>query len=98
LAQPNVRDELTALESAHNQIDYGSLTITPVAGGLLYTEPIYIQQAAADDSYPHLYKILASFGGKTAYSSDFKSALDRVLESHLTLDHTLPGSPVFNQN
>ena len=78
LGSPQVSSELNLLRQNQTTIDYGNLLTLPVAGGLLYVEPIYIERAGQDSSYPQLARVLVSYGGRGGYSPSPAEALDQV--------------------
>jgi uncharacterized membrane protein (UPF0182 family) len=75
---PQVSQELNLLRQNQTTIDYGNLLTLPVAGGLLYVEPIYIERANQETSFPQLARVLVSFGGKVGYSARLDEALNQV--------------------
>ena len=75
---PQVSQELNLLRQNQTTIDYGNLLTLPVAGGLLYVEPIYIERANQDTSFPQLARVLVSFGGKIGYDARLDVALNEV--------------------
>jgi hypothetical protein len=75
---PQVSQQLNLLKQNQTSIDYGNLLTLPVAGGLLYMEPIYIERANQDTSFPQLAKVLVSFGGKIGYDTRLDVALNQV--------------------
>ncbi|AEA23373.1 UPF0182 protein [Pseudonocardia dioxanivorans CB1190] len=78
LGSPSVSQELNLLRQNQTTIDYGNLLTLPVAGGLLYVEPVYIERAGQDSSYPQLARVLVSYGGRVGYSPNLATALDQV--------------------
>ncbi|ODU05524.1 MAG: hypothetical protein ABS80_25015 [Pseudonocardia sp. SCN 72-51] len=70
--------ELNLLRQNQTTIDYGNLLTLPVAGGLLYVEPVYIERAGQDSSYPQLARVLVSYGGRVGYDANLATALDQV--------------------
>ncbi|MEK6438158.1 UPF0182 family protein [Pseudonocardia sp. T1-2H] len=78
LGSPQVSSELNLLRQNQTTIDYGNLLTLPVAGGLLYVEPVYIERAGQDSSYPQLARVLVSFGGRVGYDANLAKALDQV--------------------
>ncbi|MCU1649201.1 MAG: hypothetical protein JWQ60_350, partial [Pseudonocardia sp.] len=66
---PQVSQQLNLLKQNQTTIDYGNLLTLPVAGGLLYVEPIYIERANQESSFPQLARVLVSFGGKIGYDA-----------------------------
>ncbi len=78
LGSPNVSQELNLLRQNQTTIDYGNLLTLPVAGGLLYVEPVYIERAGQDSSYPQLARVLVSYGGRVGYDANLATALDQV--------------------
>ncbi|WP_220187711.1 UPF0182 family protein, partial [Pseudonocardia pini] len=75
LGSPEVSSELNLLRQNQTTIDYGNLLTLPVAGGLLYVEPVYIERAGQDSSYPQLARVLVSFGGRVGYDASLANAL-----------------------
>jgi hypothetical protein len=49
-----------------------------VAGGLLYVEPVYIERANQESSYPQLARVLVSYNGRVGYDANLANALDEV--------------------
>ncbi|WP_132427733.1 UPF0182 family protein [Pseudonocardia endophytica] len=81
LGSPQVSQELNLLRQNQTTIDYGNLLTLPVAGGLLYIEPVYIERAGQDSSYPQLARVLVSYGGRVGYHPSLATALDQVFGS-----------------
>ena len=75
---PQVSQQLNLLKQNQTSIDYGNLLTLPVAGGLLYMEPIYIERANQESSFPQLAKVLVGFGGKIGYDARLDVALSQV--------------------
>jgi uncharacterized protein len=75
---PEVSQQLNLLRQNQTTIDYGNLLTLPVAGGLLYVEPIYIERANQESSFPQLARVLVSFGGKIGYDARLDVALNEV--------------------
>jgi hypothetical protein len=75
---PQVSQQLNLLKQNQTEIDYGNLLTLPVAGGLLYMEPIYIERANQDTSFPQLARVLVSYGGKIGYDARLDVALAQV--------------------
>jgi hypothetical protein len=84
LSLPQVAQQLNLLKQNQTEVDYGNLLTVPVAGGLLYMEPIYIQRANQATSYPQLANVLVSFGGKIGYASRIDAALNQVFGAGTT--------------
>jgi uncharacterized membrane protein (UPF0182 family) len=78
LGSPQVSQELNLLRQNQTTIDYGNLLTLPVAGGLLYIEPVYIERAGQDSSYPQLARVLVSYGGRVGYDASLAEALNQV--------------------
>ena len=76
---PQVSQELGLLaRNGQSAVINGNLLTLPVAGGLLYVEPVYIQRANEDSSYPQLARVLVSYNGRVGFAPDLASALDQV--------------------
>ena len=57
ISSPTVSSNISLLTRGQTAVDYGNLLTLPVAGGLLYVEPIYIERTGRR-SYPQLAKVL----------------------------------------
>ncbi|SFS53096.1 hypothetical protein SAMN05660874_01561 [Saccharopolyspora flava] len=77
---PEVTENRTLFNNPNVTAMFGNLLTLPVAGGLLYVEPIYIQRNE-QESYPQLARVLVSFGGKVGFSETLQGALDQVFGS-----------------
>jgi uncharacterized membrane protein (UPF0182 family) len=78
LGSPLVSQELNLLRQNQTTIEYGNLLTLPVAGGLLYVEPVYIERAGQSASYPVLARVLVSYNGRVGYDADLGKALEQV--------------------
>ncbi len=80
LGSPEVSSELNLLRQNQTTIDYGNLLTLPVAGGLLYVEPVYIERAGGQDNstYPQLARVLVFYGDRLGYDASLSRALDEV--------------------
>ncbi|GLZ30773.1 UPF0182 protein [Lentzea sp. NBRC 105346] len=95
LTSDTVSKDLNILNQQKSNVVYGNLLTLPVGGGLLYVEPVYIERASQQTSYPQLSKVLVSFGDKVGYGSTLKDALDQVLTGAGT---TVPAPTDPNNN
>jgi uncharacterized protein len=78
---PNVASALGLLSrSNQSSIDYGNLLTLPVAGGLLYVEPVYVERTGQSSSYPQLARVLvySSVNQKIGFAPSLQSALEQV--------------------
>jgi len=78
LGSPEVSEQLNILQRNQTTIEYGNLLTLPVAGGLLYVEPVYIERANQESSYPQLARVLVSYNGRVGYDANLSVALDEV--------------------
>jgi uncharacterized membrane protein (UPF0182 family) len=80
---PRFAQDRTLFGSNNNQVDvrYGNLLTIPIADGLLYMEPIYIQQRS-ENSFPQLARVIVYFGGdnneKIGVAPTVQEALEQV--------------------
>lgn len=72
-----VTQERTLFQNPNSQVIFGNLLTLPVAGGLLFVEPIYIQPKQ-DQPYPKLARVLVSFGKQVGFAPTLDGALDQV--------------------
>ncbi len=73
----DVRRDLLAFTSGDSRVRFGNLLTLPVAGGLLYIEPIYVQPEDVG-SQPILRKVLVAFGDKVGYEDTLSAALNEL--------------------
>jgi uncharacterized membrane protein (UPF0182 family) len=78
VSHPQASVQLNLLRQNQTSIDYGNLLTLPVAGGLLYVEPIYIERANQDTSFPQLADVFVGFGNRVGFSSRLDDALNQV--------------------
>src|SRR6185312_10586782 len=62
-----VAQQLTLLRNGGAKVTFGNLLSLPVAGGVLYVEPVYVSAAGTSTSYPLLRKVLVGFGDKVGF-------------------------------
>jgi uncharacterized protein len=76
-SDPNVQTTLNILrvQGGAAGVTYGNLLSLPVAGGLLYVEPVYVKAAGGSGSYPLLQKVLVSFGNNIGFQSTYSAAI-----------------------
>ncbi|TWP47939.1 UPF0182 family protein [Lentzea tibetensis] len=79
LTSDTVSKDLNLLNQQKSNVVYGNLLTLPVGGALLYVEPVYIERASQQTSFPQLSKVLVSFGDKVGYASTLSAALEQVL-------------------
>lgn len=76
---PEVSQDLGLLaRNGQSSVVNGNLLTLPVAGGLLYVEPVYIQRANEESSYPQLARMLVSYNGRVGFAPSLDTALDEV--------------------
>jgi hypothetical protein len=72
-----VTENRTLFNNPNVNVRYGNLLTLPVANGLLYVEPIYIEQKD-ENAFPQLARVLVYFGGKVGFAPTVDAALDDV--------------------
>jgi uncharacterized membrane protein (UPF0182 family) len=82
-SDPTVSQVLNLLEQSNTKVERGNLLTLPLAGGLLYVQPVYVKSAGGS-SYPLLQKVLVSFGDKIGFADDLDGALDQVFGASST--------------
>ncbi len=92
-----VATELNLLERSNTQVERGNLLTLPLAGGLLYVQPVYVKSAGGS-SFPLLQKVLVSFGAKIGFADDLKGALDQVFGTSTDSGTTTPPGSGENAN
>ncbi|GAB3453901.1 UPF0182 family protein [Actinophytocola sediminis] len=72
-----VTENRTLFQNPSVTVRYGNLLTLPVADGLLYVEPIYIEQRD-ENAFPQLARVLVYFGGQVGFQPTLDQALDDV--------------------
>jgi hypothetical protein len=72
-----ISPRLTLLGSGGSKIIKGNLLTVPIAGSMLYVEPLYVQSSGGQ-SFPVLRKFLVYSDGNAAYQSTLGAALNQV--------------------
>jgi uncharacterized membrane protein (UPF0182 family) len=79
-SDPNVASSLTLLRSGRSKVLLGNLLTVPLAGKILYVEPIYEQAiGASTSSYPILRKVIADYN-TISYETQLSDALSVAIE------------------
>jgi hypothetical protein len=76
-ADSAVSSLLNILRQGSTNVISGNLLTLPVAGGLLYVQPVYIE-STGETSYPLLEKVLVAFGDQIAFEDSLDQALDAL--------------------
>lgn len=99
-ANPTVTTELALLRggaSGASDVELGNMLVLPVAGGLLYVQPVYVR-ARGETSYPLLQRVLVGYGQKIGFAATLGEALNQVFgttggASAPSPDGSGPGEP-----
>lgn len=70
-----VRSNITLSTTA--DVLFGNLLSLPVAGGMLYVEPLYLK-SKGENTYPQLKYVLVNFGQYIGYGDTLQAALSRM--------------------
>ena len=97
VSSPDVSREINLLRQNQTTIEYGNLLTLPVAGGLLNVEPIYIERANQESSFPQLARVLVGYNGRVGYGPRLGDALDEVFGPEVASGAaTTPSTPSQN--
>jgi uncharacterized membrane protein (UPF0182 family) len=80
---PEVSRLLNLLRQGSTTVLNGNLLTLPVAGGLLYVQPVYIQ-STGETSFPLVKKVLVAFGDKIAFEDTLDAALNSLFGTSAT--------------
>ncbi|GAA4284061.1 UPF0182 family protein [Brevibacterium daeguense] len=75
--EPEIQTSLNLLRQGESEVQNGNLLTLPVAGGLLYVQPVYVR-SAGETSYPVLQRVLVAFGEDIGFAPTLDEALDQV--------------------
>jgi len=87
--QETARQELTLLESSDSKPEFGNLLSLPLAGGMLYVQPVYIRSTQANN-YPLMKKVLVNYGEYTGYADSLKQGLEQLISQATGKQVTAP--------
>ena len=76
-AYPPFSTEKSLLDQGGSQVILGQLLTYPIAGGLLYVDPVYVQSTGVS-SYPLLQKVLVGYGSRVGFGDSVSAALDSL--------------------
>ncbi|HEU4541932.1 MAG TPA: UPF0182 family protein [Jiangellaceae bacterium] len=86
-SDPSVATELSLLRQGGAETITGNLLTLPVGGGLMYVQPVYVQQSGATAAtFPVLRRVLVSFGERVGFASTLQEALDDVFLGEAGID------------
>jgi uncharacterized membrane protein (UPF0182 family) len=91
-ADPGVQSQLNILrvQGGAAGVVYGNLLTLPVAGGLLYVEPVYVKASGGEGSYPLQQKVLVSFGDRIGFESTYSAAVASLVNATPTPPPSAP--------
>ena len=78
VSSAEVSRELNLLRQSETDVRYGNLLTLPVGGGLLYVEPVYIERANRQATFPQLNRVLVAYGDRIGYAPTLREALNQV--------------------
>jgi uncharacterized membrane protein (UPF0182 family) len=88
----SVSAQLSLYRQNGSTVIEGDEITLPVAGGLIYEEPVYIQAAGAagssSGSYPYLQRVLVSYNGHVGFGATLQDALSQVVPGLTTSSGT----------
>src|SRR5690625_2662593 len=88
---PEVAQELSLLRQGDAETVLGNLLTLPVGGGLLYVQPVYVERATGDGTYPLLRRVLVSFGEQIGYDDTLEGAVDDIFGGEAGVETEEPG-------
>lgn len=74
---PQVSETITLLGQQGSNVAFGDLQMIPVAGGVVWIAPLYVESAAAGQ--PLLRRMVANYNGKVGIGLSISDALSQVL-------------------
>jgi hypothetical protein len=89
---PKFTENKTFLSNSTVKPLYGNLLTLPVAGGLLFVEPVYTEStgnSANGGGYPQLADVLTAFGGKVGFAPTLQESISNLFSAA----PTTPSSP-----
>ncbi len=87
---PHLSGQLTLWDQRGSKVIRGNVLAIPVAGALLYVEPIYIQAETA--AYPELRLVVVMHNDRLSYAESFDGALEALFAEGRPTPGTLPSA------
>lgn len=92
---PTISQFLTLVSQRGSTISKGPLLVIPLAGSLIYVQPLYIQ--AEQGELPELKRVFVSYGDKVFMESTLEGALQKVFGAPAAATPAQPeGQPVVS--
>ncbi len=73
---PLISQQITLWGQRGSEVIRGNLLVIPVAGGVLYVEPLFIQ--ADSPAVPQIRRIITAFGGRVAMAESLEASLEAL--------------------
>ncbi len=77
LSNAQVASALFALQR-NGTVKFGNLLTLPVAQGLLYVQPVFVQARSGANAFPTLQQVIVSFGSQTVANQTLAGALEAL--------------------
>ena len=74
--KPDFSQDITLWNQQGSHVHFGNIIVAPVATGLLYLEPLYLQ--AENSRIPQLQRVIAYANGKLVWGSSLDNALGQI--------------------
>ena len=78
-SDPVVSEIITPLDLRGSRVTYGDLQIVPIAKGVVYLRPMFVQPQDADAKQVFVRKILGWYNGRTVIADNVSQAVSRLL-------------------
>lgn len=91
VSSAEVSKELNLLRQSETDVRFGNLLTLPVGGGLLYVEPVYIERANRQATFPQLNRVLVAYGDRIGYDPTLRGALNQIFGAGAGDATALPG-------
>jgi uncharacterized membrane protein (UPF0182 family) len=98
VSSAEVSKELNLLRQSETDVRFGNLLTLPVGGGLLYVEPVYIERANRQATFPQLNRVLVAYGDRIGYEPTLRAALNQVFGAGAGDATTLPNAQAGTAN
>jgi uncharacterized membrane protein (UPF0182 family) len=83
-SDPVVSEIITPLDLRGSRVTYGDLQIVPIAKGVVYLRPMFVQPQDADAKQVFVRKILGWYNGRTVIADNVSQAVSRLLPGFTT--------------
>ena len=75
---PSIASEITLLGSTGSKVTFGNLQLVPIAQGLLYVRPVYVQPSGGSQAQVYLRKMIVTYNNRSVMDDSLTEAINEM--------------------